>query len=175
MLLSDISNFNNINDYLPILVAAINVDLTVIFLLYHGFIKSKILKSWYKIFNINAVIADVLILVIGMIITRFLYKFIFNEFTLIKFTILAVIVQVIHDILFSVLFSSIPLGYNYMLDFFKMYAKESGYMAIISDSIMMVFVCLLSSRFATFSTNFNIINLIINCYFIPYMLYYDKP
>jgi len=174
MIFKDISNFQNTSDYLPILTASLNVDLTVIFLLYHGLIKSTYLKRWYKEFNLSAVIADVLILVIGIIITRFLYKSLFKEFHILLFTGLAVIIQIIHDLLFYVMFKNIPFGYNYMLDFFKSYAKEVGAGAIIGDSIMMVFTCLMSSRFATFNMNTNIINLILTCYFIPYMLYYEK-
>jgi hypothetical protein len=171
---TDISNFHNIKDYLPILVSAINVDLFVMFLLYHGFLLSPILKEWYSLFRLSAVIADVLILVIGVIITRFLYKYIFSEFSLIKFTALAVLVQIIHDILFYLFFTRIPKGVNYMLDFFKLYSNKVGYKAIIGDSIMMIFVCILSSRWAGFDININIINLIITCYFIPYMIYYEK-
>jgi hypothetical protein len=174
MFFGDISNFNNISDYLPILNAAINVDLIVILFLYHRVINSDVLKEWYKTFRLAAVLADVLILVIGVIITRFLYKYIFTEFSIIKFTVLAVIIQVIHDILFYLLFTRIPRGYNFMLDFFKLYANKSGYNAIIGDSLMMIFVCLLTSIFSRFNTNTNIINLIISCYFIPYMIYYQK-
>ncbi len=44
----DISNFNNVNDYLPILNGCVNADLIIIFLLYHGIFKSKLLGQWYK-------------------------------------------------------------------------------------------------------------------------------
>jgi hypothetical protein len=174
-LFADVSNFQKMSDILPVLNAAINVDLLVMFLLYHNILKSDILKDWYRLFRLSAVIADVLILVIGIIITRFLYKYIFNEFSIIKFMFLAVLVQIIHDILFYLFFSNVPKGVNYMLDFFKSYAKKAGYKAIIGDSIMMILVCFFSSRWATFDTNSNVINLIISCYFIPFMIYYEKP
>jgi hypothetical protein len=32
----DISNFSNVNDYLPILNGCVSADLIIIFLLYHG-------------------------------------------------------------------------------------------------------------------------------------------
>jgi len=175
ILFKDISNFNNASDLLPILNAAINIDLIVMFLLFHGFLRSNILKEWYNIFRLSAVIADVLILVIGVIITRFLYKYIFTEFSIIKFTALAVIIQITHDILFYLFFSNLPKGANFMLDFFKLYAKRVGYKAILGDSLMMILVCFLSSRWANFKPNGNIINLIVSCYFIPFMIYYEKP
>jgi hypothetical protein len=172
MIFRDISNFNNISDYLPILNGCINADLIIIFLLYNGVFKSYYLKKWYKKYQLSAVIADVLILVIGIIIARYLYKYLFGAFNIWKFTGLAVAIQIIHDILFYWLFKSIPVGYNAMLDFFKEYANEVGINAILGDSFMMVISCLLSSYFATYSINTNIIILIVSLYFIPYMINY---
>jgi hypothetical protein len=172
MLFKDISTFAKVSDYLPILNGCINADLLIIFLLYHGAFHSFLLKKWYKKYQLSAVIADVLILVIGIIITRFLYKYFFNEFTIWKFTGLAVIVQIIHDILFYILFMSVPRGYNSMLDFFKNYATEVGGKAILGDSFMMIMACLLSSYFATYSLNANIIVLVVSSYFFPYMINY---
>ena len=60
-----------------------------------------------------------------------------------------------------------------MLDFFKDYANEVGAGAIIGDSFMMILACLLSSSFATYSLNTNIIALIISLYFVPYMINYE--
>lgn len=59
-----------------------------------------------------------------------------------------------------------------MLDFFKDYAKEVKARAILGDSFMMIIACLLSSIFATYSLNINIIILIIATYFIPYLINY---
>ena len=98
----------------------------------------------------------------------------FKEFNIWLFTGLAVVIQIIHDILFYLLFKNVPKGYNYMLDVFKSYAKEVGVGAILGDSLMMIIDCLLSSYFATFSLNQNIITLIITSYFIPYMIYYER-
>ena len=130
------------------------------------------MRKWYKKYQLSAVIADVLILVIGIIIARFLYKYIFDTFSIVKFTGLAVVIQVIHDILFYLFFKSLPLGYNAILDFFKEYAKEKGGMAIVGDSVMMIMACLSSSYFETISLNSNIILLILFTYFVPYMINY---
>jgi hypothetical protein len=168
----DISTFNNVSDYLPILNGCINADLIIIFLLYHGVFKSYYLKKWYKKYQLSAVIADVLILVIGIIIARYLYKYFFGAFNIWKFTGLAVIIQIIHDILFYLFFKTVPRGYNSMLDFFKDYANEVGGGAILGDSFMMILSCLLSSHFATYTLNSNIILLIFLVYFVPYMINY---
>ena len=173
MIFKDISNFNNVNDYLPILNGSLNADLIIIFLLYHGVFNSSLLKKWYKKYQLSAVIADVLILVIGIIIARFFYKYFFTSFNIWKFTGLAVIIQIIHDVLFYWFFKTVPRGYNDMLDFFKDYASEVGVGAILGDSFMMIIACLLSSYFATYSLNSNLIILIVSLYFFPYLINYD--
>lgn len=172
MIFNNISNFYNVSDYLPILNGSLIADLIIIFLLYHGIFNSFYLKKWYKKYQLSAVIADVLILVIGIIIARFLYKYFFDAFTIWKFTGLAVSIQIIHDILFFIFFKSIPRGYNSMLDFFKDYANEVGGGAIIGDSFMMIIACLFSSHFATHSLNSNIIILVFLTYLFPYMINY---
>jgi uncharacterized protein YacL len=172
LLFKDISNFNNLNDYLPILNGCINADLIIIFLVFHNVFTSYYLQKWYQKYQLSAAIADILILVIGIILSRFFYKFFFSSFNIWKFTALAVSIQIIHDILFYWLFKSLPRGYNEMLDFFKDYANEVGAGAILGDSFMMIIACLLSSHFATYNLNVNIIILIVLVYFLPYMINY---
>ena len=131
----------------------------------------KGVKKWYSQYNLSAVIADVLIIMIGLIITRAIYYYIFDNFSLIKFIIIAVIVQIIHDVLFYVFFSSVPRGVNKMLDTFKDYANEVSYKAILSDSGMIIMSCLIGSYLVNKSTNTNIIVLISSLYLLPYLLY----
>lgn len=172
MIFKDISQFNRVSDYLPMLNGSINADIIVIFLVFHNVFNSVYLKRWYKKYQLSAVVADVLILMIGMIIARFLYSYFFSSFSLWKFTTLAVIIQIIHDFLFYHFFNAVPRGYNEMLDFFKEYAQSSGARAILGDSFMMIITCILSSFFAGESLNLNIISLIVSMYFIPYMINY---
>ena len=115
----------------------------------------------------NAVIADVLVIVIGIIITRFFYTMFFKKFNILYFVLLALVVQITHDILFYMLFSSVS---NEIFDFFKKYAKEVNEWAIIGDSIMIIFSCLLASLLANFSLNLNIILFIFLLYLLPYIL-----
>ena len=167
----NIANFNNINDYLPLFNAVLITDLFVIFLLNAKVIKSQVLKQWYSQYNLSAVIADVLIILIGLIITRAIYYYVFETFSILKFVILAVIVQIVHDILFYVFFTNIPRGVNKMLDTFKDYANDVSYKAILADSGMMIMSCLIASYLANKNTNTNIIVLISFLYLLPYLLY----
>jgi hypothetical protein len=170
-MLKNIADFNNINDYLPLFNAVLITDLFVIFLLNTMVIKSQVLRQWYAQYNLSAVIADVLIILIGLIITRAIYYYVFDSFSIVKFVILAVIVQIIHDILFYVFFSNIPRGVNKMIDTFKDYAKEVSYKAILADSGMMIMSCLLAYYLVNKNTNTNIIVLISFLYLLPYLLY----
>lgn len=170
--LKDISNFNNVNDYLPILNGCLNADLIIIFMAYHGFFQSRYLMKWYAKYQLSAVLADVLILFIGIILARFFYTYLFDSFSIWRFIGLAVSIQIVHDYLFYFMFSNIPRGYNAMIDFFKEYAKEVSSGAILGDTFMMILACLLSSHFASYNLNTNIISLIISLYFIPYMINY---
>jgi len=167
----NIAGFNNINDYLPLFNAVLITDLFVIFLLNTRVIKSQVLRQWYTKYNLSAVIADVLIILIGLIITRAIYYYVFSSFSIIKFIILAVIIQIIHDILFYVIFSNIPRGVSKMIDTFKDYANDVSYKAILADSGMMIMSCLIASYLANKNTNTNIIVLISFLYLLPYLLY----
>jgi hypothetical protein len=170
-MLNNIADFNNVNDYLPLFNAVLITDLFVILLLNTKIIKSDVLRKWYSQYNLSAVIADVLIILIGLIITRAIYYYIFDKFSILKFISLAVLVQIAHDILFYFLFKNVPRGVNKMLDTFKDYANEVSYKAILSDSGMMIMASLIAFYLVNKSTNTNIIVLISFVYLLPYLLY----
>ncbi len=170
-MVKNIADFNNINDYLPLLTSVLITDLFVISLLNTQVIKSRVLRQWYSQYNLSAVIADVLIILIVLIITRAIYYYVFDSFSIGKFIMLAVILQITHDILFYVFFRNIPRGVNKMIDTFKDYANEISYKAIISDSGMMIMSCLIASYLVNKNTNTNIIVLISFIYLLPYLLY----
>jgi len=167
----NIANFSNTKDYLPLLTGVLITDMFVILLLNMKIINSQVLRKWYSQYNLSAVIADVLIILIGLIIARAIYYYIFDNFSILKFILVAVVVQVIHDILFYILFKNVPRGMNRMLDTFKDYANEVSYKAIISDSGMMVMAAIIASYLAGESLNKNIIVLVVSVYVLPYLLY----
>jgi uncharacterized protein YacL len=167
---SDISRYENISDYLPILNAVLLVDLAGIQMLISGIIQSKKLAKWYKTFRLEAVAADVLIIVIGIVIARFLYSYLFKGFSLFYFVILVVGIQIIHDFGFYVFFKMFPSGKNQMIDLFQEYAKEVGINAVIFDSGMIGLASILASWLASFSTNTNIVLLIFVLYLFPYYI-----
>jgi hypothetical protein len=171
MLFANISNFNNITDYLPIINGSLAADLIIILTTYY-LLGTKQLKFWYKKYGLSAVLADTFILVIGMIIARFFYNKIFGEFNIIKFLLLILIIQIIHDFLFfKLIINPLPRGVNNMIDFFKDYAGEVGTGAILGDSIMITLAVLLSSLFANSNLNINILLIVLFVYLTPYILH----
>jgi len=170
MVFANISNFFAVKDYLPIINGCLGIDLIMIFALFNNIYNSEYLKKWYNHYQLSAVLADTLIIMIGIILARFFYKYIFTDFNILKFTGLAICIQIIHDILFYQFFKSTPVGYNFMLDFFKKYAKEVSFYAIIADSFMMMMACFISSYCASLSLNTNIIILVLQLYFVPYFI-----
>ena len=169
--MKNIANFNNVSDYLPLLNSVLITDLFVILLSNMNIIQSKVLRKWYANYNLSAVIADVLIIMIVLIIARAMYYYIFDTFSLLKFILLAVALQIIHDISFYFFIKSVPRGVNNMIDTFKDYANEASYKAIVADSGMMILSCLIASYLVNKSTNTNIIVLITFTYLLPYLLY----
>jgi len=168
---SNIANFSNTHDYLPLLNGVLLTDLSVIVLSNARVIDSRVLRKWYEEYNLSAVIADILIILIGLIIVRALYYRIFTQFSIFKFIALALVVQFTHDMLFYAFFKSVPRGMNRMLDTFKDYAGEVSYKAVLADGGMMVMAALVASYLAGLTLNANIIVLIILLYLLPYLLY----
>jgi len=166
-LFRDISQFDRVSDYLPIFNSILLADIIIISLLYFtNVINVDSLKTYYQKFGLSAVVLDVFIIVIGFIISRFLYNKIFNEFRLWQFLILFLIIQIVHDVVFYKLFDSIPQGVSRLIDNFKVYAKEAGIGAIIGDSSMIVMATVLASYLAGWNLNSNLILLICAVYTI---------
>ena len=166
-----IANFNNINDYLPIITSALIVDMIVLIQIIAGYINIKSLNTWYNKFNLLAVVADVLSIVIIIIIARFLYFYFFKQYSLLQFLLLVCVVQLTHDLLFSAFFYSVPRNKSAILDVFKDYANEVGVKILFADAAMMISTVLLASYLSKFDKNINIIVAIVSFYILPYLLY----
>jgi len=165
------TNIVDFMGFLPLLNAVLITDLFGILLSNMGVLQSKVLKNWYSQYNLSAVIADVLIILLVLILARAIYYSVFDKFSLLNFIVLAVILQIAHDLLFAVFFNSIPRGLNKMIDTFKDYAKELSYKAVIADSAMMIMSSLIASYLVNKNDNTNTIVLISSMYLLPYLLY----
>ena len=159
------------DNLLTFLNASLAADIIIILLFFLGaFGTIPSLMKWYTELRLSAVIADTLILVIGLILTSYIYNLINIPYNFFAFTSLFVVLQIIHDILFYVFFTNIPTGFK-VFDIFKKYAKDQGISAIKGDSLMIVITAVLTHflNMLNFKTNLNV--LIGLSYILPYVLY----
>ena len=99
------------------------------------------LTLWYDKFGLAAVAADVLSLVLGVLLASFLFPGTIG----LEVVIGAVLVQMLHDILFyAVVIQGVPQGQNEMIDVFKSYANEGGWTILLADALMITSVVLLA-------------------------------
>ena len=116
----------------PLLTAAIWVDFAVVVI--SKFIPlTKALGTWYEQFGPVAAASDILIIVLGVLLAKLIYPNI-SGITLVA---VAVIIQLIHDILFYLLvIKPLPAGQNKIIDLFKQYAVEGSWHILLADSAM---------------------------------------
>ncbi len=170
MTFNDISNFNNTDDFIPIIAGIFVIEAFIIFIIFK-FLGSLVGRQWYNKFGLTAVLCDTLILLIGFIITRFLYNKIFSEFNIVKFILLFLVVQTVHDLLFYYLIvKPIPVGSNYIMDIFKEYGNEVGVGSYIGNSFMVIIGSLLASLFVSNKLNTNIIIIVFCVYLFTYLI-----
>ena len=159
-------------EYIPIITANIYADLFIIFATFSRiYYKSVTLEDWYKKYRLSAMIADILIGVLYILLGRYLVYTLKLKVGLTSFAFICVVIQVIFDFLFYLLFTIMPLGTNNMLDFFKGYAKEVGINALFGDSILVVFAVILSALLNASTFDTNIVFLILSIYLTPYFIY----
>uniref|UniRef100_A0A6C0B2H1 Uncharacterized protein n=1 Tax=viral metagenome TaxID=1070528 RepID=A0A6C0B2H1_9ZZZZ len=171
MYLRDISDFENVSDYLPILNGALITDVIVMSLSLSGYINSEALKIWYKSYGLSAVLADVLILVIGLIIARWLYNMFFKSRSLFSFILVALGVQLTHDLVFGKIIDFMPEKTSNIFNTFKQYTHEHGMQILFADSLMIISTIILGSLMAAYDLNMNIITIIFMAYHVPYLIH----
>lgn len=173
--LTPLINVKDKFEYVPILTANIFADLLIIWITFSKVLgggKSwQILTKWYKKYRLSAMMADILIGVIYLLIARQVVDYMNMDISLFGFGVLAVIIQIICDLLFYVVFTIIPKNHNDMLDLFKDWAAYAKLDALWGDSILVLVGVVLSSYLNTLSFDTNIFILIFSMYLIPYIIY----
>jgi uncharacterized protein YacL len=173
-MLQNISDFKNNDDLLPIFLAVIIIDFIVILIAKHTTFFGKQINVWYDKLGMTAVLLDVFIIVIGLLITRFIFTYFNLTFSSIKFIIVALFVQVVHDFGLYKLFIENHKGGNLILEIYKDYAKENGAKIILADSMMVIGSCLLAMYLKSIPIYINITLLIFIIYLIPYYVLLRK-
>jgi uncharacterized membrane protein YidH (DUF202 family) len=171
---ADISEYEEIQDWAYIVVAVVCIEVIVLFLVrFFPDTFGKVLNVWYNRFKLSAVIADIVIILIGFAITRYVYtEWIYptKDWNPSYFTGTLVGVQVIHDILFYLgVIRPVPQGQNAMMDVFKEYS-EGGAKIIAGDSAMMIGSSVLAMVLKSAAPHLVIATALLATYAIPFVL-----
>jgi len=143
MTVSDISEYSNVWDVPLLFFAILTVDVCVLFLTrYFPGIFGAPLNKWYTNFGLSAVLSDVLVILIGFLIARYIYTIWIKPamgWNPEAFVGLLVVVQLIHDVLFYLgVILPLPKGHNEMIDVFKSYAQGGGAKILAGDAGLMI-------------------------------------
>jgi hypothetical protein len=152
---------------LDIAIAAAIVDFATI-VLSKFFNMGTSLDKWYQKFGMTAVLSDVLVLVLGVQLALFIEP----KAGVFHLLVMAVCIQIVHDILFYFLvIETVPHGQNEMIDLFKEYANENSWKIVVYDSVMIGSTVFLAHNLATIQqTTVNFIGLL-TVYALTYIIY----
>jgi hypothetical protein len=174
-----ITNFNNLADWFYIVPAVFLVDFIVVCLAkYPGinpYFKINTLDKWYTMFGIFAIGSDVLSILIGIMMTRYIYTS-FSLTNPMYFIAILLLFQLFHDIFFYVfVIQPIPRGHNKMIDIFKDYGLENGAKILVADALMMIFSVLIASLLKYLPNHYTIATLFVTLYSFCYIIFTRTP
>jgi len=107
-----------------------------------------------------------------MVLGILLAKILFPSASGWNLVLFAVIIQIVHDILFYVIvIRGLPTGTNKMIDLFKEYASEGGWKIIAVDSFMMASTVLLADVLEEYSVQEQSFVGLLGTYALTYVLY----
>ena len=172
--LPNISNYKDLSNIPYYILGILFVDVAVLFLVRYFGVGGKSLNAWYDKFGLQAVIADVFIILIGFVIAQYVYThYIMPSYgwNPMIFLILVVFIQIIHDLAFYYfIILPIPIGHNAMIDMYKLYAKENGFQIIVGDAMLMIASALVTF-FLKYLPNYASASIcILTVYTMPYIL-----
>jgi hypothetical protein len=142
--LPNISEFKELGHIPYFLAATLLIEVVLIFLT--RYFPEKVggdsLNEWYDRFGLEAVIADIFIIVIGLLATQYLYSAYIAPtygWNPLLFVAVLVGVQLVHDLIFyHGVIKPIPQGHNDMMDLFKKYAAENGGLILLGDALLVI-------------------------------------
>jgi uncharacterized protein YacL len=178
-MLENITNYKNVGDWFYLATAALVVDF--IFVVREKYISSnnyfnvKSLDDWYTKFRGLAVVSDVLSILIGIMVTRYIYTFLKLNNPL-YFLVILICFQILHDVFFNIfIIKPMPKGHNEMIDVFKSYTQENGHKILVADAIMMLLTIGIGSFLKMLPSHYTIATAFITMYSFTYILYTRSP
>jgi hypothetical protein len=178
-MLENITNYKNVGDWFYLATAAFVVDFIVVVLEKYPrsntYININALDKWYTKFGGLAVASDVLSILIGIMVTRYIYTSLKLNNRL-YFLVILVCFQIFHDLLFyTAVIIPIPKGHNQMIDVFKTYTQENGRKILLVDALMMLSTIGIGSFLKMLPSHYTIVTAFITLYSFTYILYTRSP
>lgn len=126
-------------DPVKIVLAVVLVDMIALVLARQQ-LAGKVILEWYQRFTLGAFVSDVASITFGILLSLCLFKYVFppQSFTLPRFLVTVVLVQLVHDLLFSLVIRAFPPRQNAMMDLFKRYVDENSWKILLVDASMMI-------------------------------------
>jgi hypothetical protein len=173
--IANIGNYKANEDWWFILPAITLVDTILIFLVrFRPDIFGIPINQWYDEFGLAAVMSDVMIIAIGIAITRYIYTAYFMEeegWSIWHFIGLAIVIQVVHDLAFAFgVVQKIPRGHNSMIDVFKAYI-EGGPKIILTDAGMIAGSIGIAAFLKNQDFHYTVATSLVTLYALSYILF----
>lgn len=165
--------------FIHFLTATALIELFMLILFRFTRYSSKVINNWYDNLGWTAILLDVLSILIGFYIAKFIYQYLVShnyisrKNELIKYLVIVILVQILHDILFYYkVIVPTPLSLNKVIDEFKDYAKHYRSQAIIADSMIYISTTpILYYIILNQSDPTNIFTTIVSFYILGYLLH----
>ena len=165
--------------FIHFLTATALIELCMLYLFKFTKQSSTTINNWYGNLGWTAIILDVLSILIGFYIAKFMYhylrenKYISKKHELIKYLVILLSVQILHDFLFYFLvIKPTPIGVNRVIDEFKEYAKFYQTKAVVADSLIYLSITPILYYYIQYQSNaVNTFTTIVCFYLTSYLLH----
>jgi hypothetical protein len=172
---TNLGNYYDFKTIFPIFMGALTTELIFLAVIrYFPTLTGKWVKQWWTTYGLSAILCDVAIMTLGVLLTRYVYTKLGWKWSLAKFLVILVVLQLIHDfLLYALVIKPLPKGHNAIFDLFKKYGADGGWTILAGDAAMVILTVL----FALYYTNLKDVNqymiLFLILYVLPYFLHKD--
>ena len=173
--LEDVSEYENIYDWIIIVIAALIIEVLVISLVrFCPDIFGKAINIWFNRFKLSAVLADLLTLIVGFGITRYIYSELIYpkyEWNPMYFVGLSGLVQVLYDLFFYfVVIRPSSQGQNTMIDVLREYSVAGGSKILGADALKSMGTSVVAMLLKSAPLHVSASLAILSAYVVPFTL-----
>lgn len=155
-----------------VVLAVVIVDILALLLARNNMV-GEVIKDWYNDFSLGAFTSDIASMTFGIFLALVIFKHFLpkSAFTPVNFVVAVVVIQMTHDLSFSLLIRNYKKGQNRMMDMLKRYANENGWKILLVDATMMVTSVVLIYQLLKLDNVWIYMLLAFALYFAQYLIY----